>query len=462
MQRFITLDPAQPHTGPGYRHYSTPVATPPVADLAAPGLFTPVVNPAYNALPTPVLPPAQFPNVFDYQESRLTAAFPGFDAGFRSPLSTSDPLVTTRGYTVNIVPAATVDLTGLLNSGPLNTGPLTRGATGNSGWQFLGNPYPAPLDWSTVSPAQRPGMDAAMYVYQSTGQYAGTYRTYANGVGASPLIVAGSAYFARVSASGTPGAVNLTNANRVTTFGPQPAFGRSTANARPLLRLALNGANLEDDAYLYFEQGATAGLDTEFDAAKLPNPAGLDLASLAGSTPLAINALAPLGTADVEVPLNLRVPQTGAFALVVADLGNFGAARVYLRDALTGTQLLLAAGSRYQFTLSTLASGTGRFSLVFSPAAVTAAQAELTAATVSLFPNPAHTSFTVLLPPLAGQQAVRATLLNALGQVVQARTIGLNSAGATAEFDTQDLAAGVYTLRLQADSQLLTKRVVIE
>jgi hypothetical protein len=304
-------------------------------------------------------------------------------------------------------------------------------------------------------------MDAAMYVYQSTGQYAGTYRTYANGVGASPLIVAGSGYFARVSTAGTPGAVNLTNTNRITTFDAQPVFGRGTANTRPLLRLTLNGSNLQDDAYVYFEQGAAAGIDAEFDATKLPNATGLDLATLAGTTPLAINALAPLGTTNVVVPLNLRVPQTGTFAFTVAELSNFSTP-VYLRDALTGTQLLLAAGSSYSFTLGTLAGGNGRFSLVFRSATVTVNRAELTAEAVSLYPNPAHTRFTLLLPPLAGQHAVRATLLNTLGQEVQTRTISLNAAGATTEFYTSGLDAGVYTLRLQADNQVLTKRVVIE
>ena len=120
------------------------------------------------------------------------------------------------------------------------SGTLNRGTDADAGWQLLGNPYPAPLDWSTVAAAQRPGMDAAMYVYQSTGQYAGTYRSYANGVGGSPLIAAGSGYFARVSAAGTPGAVNLTNANRVTTFGPQPVFGRGVNDVRPQLHLTLS------------------------------------------------------------------------------------------------------------------------------------------------------------------------------------------------------------------------------
>ena len=459
MQRAVT----SAVTGPAYRHLSSPVAGATFGTLATTG-FAPTFNSAYNSSATPgsVSP---FPTVFGYDESRIATAasnYGAFDKGWFSPADATEAMQPTRGYTVN-APATAVPIafTGTFNNAAQSSGVLNRGTDADAGWQLLGNPYPSPLDWNTVAPAQRPGMDAAMYVYQSTGQYAGTYRTYVGGVGASPLIVAGSAYFARVSATGTPGAVNLTNANRITTFDAQPVFGRSAASARPLLRLTLNGSSLQDDAYVYLEQGATAGVDAEFDATKLPNATGLDLATLAGTTPLAINALAPLGAADVVVPLSMRVPQTGTFTFTVAELSNFNSP-VYLRDALTGTQLLLAAGSSYPFALGALASGNGRFSLVFRAATVTASRAELTADAVSLYPNPAHAQFTLLLPPLAGQREVRATLLNALGQAVQARTIGLNAAGATAEFHTSGLAAGVYTLRLQADNQVLIKRVVIE
>jgi PKD repeat protein len=460
MQRAVTSSV----TGPAYRHFSSPVASAPLSSLATAG-FTPTFNTAYN---TSVSPSAvsPFPTVFGYEESRVgtvTSNYGAFDQGWFSPMSDADLMQPTRGYSVNApATAAAVAFTGTFNNAAQNSGTLSRGTDADAGWQLLGNPYPAPLDWSTVTPAQRPGMDAAMYVYQSTGQYAGTYRSYANGIGPSPLIVAGSGYFARVSAPGTPGAVNLTNANRVTTFAAQPTFGRGSVDARPRLRLTLSGAGLQDDAYLYFETGATAGVDAEFDATKLPNPAGLDLASLAGSAPLAINGLAPLGAAAVVVPLSLRVPQAGSYTVAVVDLSNFGAAPVYLRDALTGTQQQLAVGGRYTFALGAVASGNGRFSLVFSPTTVTAAKSGLAADAVSLYPNPAHTSFTVLLPPLAGQREVRATLFNALGQQVRARTLGLNAAGASAEFNTLGLAAGVYMLRLRAENEVLTKRVVIE
>ncbi|WP_210521711.1 carbohydrate-binding protein [Hymenobacter terricola] len=460
MQRAVT----SAITGPAYRHFSAPVASAPFGSLGTTG-FTPTFNPAYNSSATPssVSP---FPTVFGYDEARLAAVtsnYGAFDKGWFSPTGATDVMLPNRGYSVNApATAAPIAFTGTFNNAAQASGVLNRGTDADAGWQLLGNPYPAPLDWSTVAAAQRPGMDGAMYVYQSTGQYAGTYRSYANGIGASPLIDAGSGYFARVSAPGTPGAVNLTNANRVTTFGPQPTFGRGAADTRPQLQLQVAGANLQDEAFLYLEAGATAGLDAPYDATKLPNPAGLDLALLTGTTLLAIDALPPLSTADVVVPLALRVPQASSFSFEVANLANFGTATVYLRDALTGTRQVLAPGARYAFTLATATAGTGRFSVVFRPATVTATHSELSSASISLYPNPAHASFTLLLPPLAGQREVRATLINALGQVVLSRTIGLTAAGATAEFNTRALAAGVYTLRLQADNQLFTKRVVLE
>jgi PKD repeat protein len=460
MQRAITGGVA----GPAYRHFSSPVANAPFSSLNTPG-FAPTFNSAYNtsAAPGSVSP---FPTVFGYDEGRIatvTSNYGAFDKGWFSPASASDVMQPTHGYTVNMpVTTAPVAFTGTFNNAAQNSGALNRGTDADAGWQLLGNPYPSPLDWNTVTTAQRPGLDAAMYVYQSTGHYAGTYRSYANGVGTSPLVVAGSGYFVRVSTPGTPGAVNLTNANRVTSFAAQPVFGRGMADSRPMLHLQLTGANLSDDAFLYLQTGATAGVDTEFDATKLPNPAGLDLATLSGTRPLAINGLPVLGAAEVVVPLHLRVQQAGSFTFEVADLANFGNNPVYLRDALTGTQQQLATGTTYAFTLATAASGIGRFSLVLRPATVTATRAELNAATVSIYPNPAHGPFTVLLPPLAGQREVRATLFNALGQAVLTRTIELNAAGATAEFPTAALAVGVYTLRLQAEGQTLTKRVVLE
>jgi hypothetical protein len=461
MQRLITGGASTT----AYRHYSSPVASMPFDSLRTGG-FVPVANAAYNTSATPgtTLP---FPTVFGYDQDRLATVasnYSDFDKGWVSPTALSETMTRTRGYTVQATASTRpVRFTGTFNTGTQNSGALARGTADAAGWQLLGNPYPSPLDWSTVAPAQRPGMDAAIYVFRSTGQYTGTYRAYTNSIGESPLVEAGSGYFARVTATGTAGAVNLTNANRVTTFGTQNAFGRPTADLRPQLQLRVQDDSRADATYLYFENGATTAIDTEYDAVKLPNPSGLSLGTLAGTTPLAIQGLAPLtGTAEVVVPLALTTPAAGSYAFEVADLANFAGLAVYLRDTEAGTQQVLTVGGHYAFTLATATAATGRFALVLRPAGALAAAPALTAATVSLFPNPAHGSFTVQLPPLAGQSAVQATLLNVLGQAVASRSIALTAAGAKADFDTRSLAPGVYMLRLAAGSHTIVQRLTVE
>ncbi len=98
---------------------------------------------------------------------------------------------------------------------------------------------------------------------------------------------------------------------------------------------------------------------------------------------------------------------------------------------------------------------TGTFTpLAATPAAVAADDG-------ALFPNPARGGFGVRLPAAWGAAPARAELRNALGQVVAVRAAGL-AGGATLDFATAGLAAGVYVLRVQAGGHLLVKRVVVE
>ncbi|GAB3856975.1 hypothetical protein GCM10028822_29980 [Hymenobacter terrigena] len=457
VQRYID------NTNPmGYRHYSAPVSNTTLSDLATAG-FTPTFNPAYNTSATPgaVRP---FPTVFGYDQDRIatvTSNASAFDKGWFSPAA-SDAMTVNRGYTVNAPNTALVDFVGTLNNGVQSSGILSRGPDADAGWQFLGNPYPAPLDWSTVTVAQRPGMDAAMYVFQSSGQYGGSYRTYTNGMGTSPLIDAASGYFTRVTTAGTAGAVNLTNANRVLTFGAQPAFGRGLADTRPQLQLQLRGTTGLDDAYVYFQAGATAGLDAEFDAVKLANPTGLNLASVVGARTMAINGLPLLGNAAVVVPLTVGVPQAGSYSFLAAEVANF-TGTVTLLDASNNTRMVLTPGTTYAFTMAST-SAIGRFAVEFRPAGVLATtSAQVLAAQLQLFPNPASASFRVQLPVLGSKAVVAATLTNTLGQTVLSRSLSAPAGQAIdAEFDVRALAAGVYTLRLTVDGTLLVRKVMVE
>ena len=453
----------------GYRHYSAPVSNTTFADLTTAN-FTPMFNSNYNTSATPgtVTP---FPTVFGYNQDRIATVnsnFSSFDKGWFSPAGPGDPMVVGKGYTVNAPNTALVDFVGTLNNGPVPSGTLSRGTDAAAGWHLLGNPYPSPIDWNTVAPAQRPGMDAAIYVFESAGQYGGSYRASVNGVGGNanspqPIVVAGQGYFVRVSSGQPSGQVNLDNPNRVTTFGAQPSFGRSTADTRPQVALTLQGASVADDAYVYFQAGATAGKDVEFDATKLANSHGLNLTSLAGGEALAINGLPILGTATVLVPLNVAAPQAGSYSLKAGALANLNGTTVTLVDALTSARTVLTAGTTYAFALSST-TATGRFSLEFRPSgALATTAAKALAAQTQLFPNPASGSFRVQLPVLAAKTAVQATLLNALGQTVLRRSLSAAAGQALdAEFDVRTLAAGVYTLRLDVAGTLIARKVVIE
>jgi hypothetical protein len=465
MQRAI--DPAF-NAGAGYRHYSSPVQSTMLSDLASnTPSFNPVFNTAYNTATTPsaTLP---FPNVFAYDQARVMSAAntsAAFDMGFLVPQA-SDVMTLLGGYTVNIGASSVVDLMGTFNNGTVTRGSLARGTQAQSGWQLLGNPYPSPLDFSQTGAITRTNLDDAVYVYQSTGQYVGQYRSYVNGMGGSPLVAAMQGFFMRVTTPGTTtGSLALTNAARVTTFSTAPSFNRTTADQRPQVTLSLKGNSLQaaDETSVYFEQGATAGFDTHFDAYKLPSSSGMSVSSYAASEELSINGLTPLNVAVATiVPLNVHVPATGTYTLNASNLANFASATtVLLLDAETGARINLTQQSLYSFTAAATALP-GRFSLSFGPATPLAVNNAALAQQVQLFPNPAHDSFTLVVPTGLDRTTVTATLYNQLGQVVLQRKLAMTAAGATAQFNVSGVALGVYTLQLAGSDAKVSKRLVIQ
>ena len=164
--------------------------------------------------------------------------------------------------------------------------------------------------------------------------------------------------------------------------------------------------------------------------------------------------------------LTVGVPAAGTYTLVAADLTNLPAGfDAFLTDAATGQTVNLRTQPSYAFAVTSAQAATlltGRFTLAFGARTALAAAAALTAAEVSLYPNPAHGAFAVQVPAVAGATAVQATLLNALGQAVRRQAAALPASGATLTVETDGLAAGVYTLRLQVGTAALAKRVVIQ
>jgi len=376
-----------------------------------------------------------------------------------------------QGYVTQIGAAQVVDFVGTLTTGS-QTLSLSRNAAGtpnaaDAGWQLVGNPYPSPLDFGRLAAGtDYTGLDASMYVFQSSGPYAGSYRAFVNGLPAGGGVVAsGQGFFVRVGDGQTAGTLTFRDAHRLTT--PAASAMYRPADLRPLVRLELRGSTGPADAfYAYAQAAATDGLDPQYDARKLPNPTGLNLSSRASTAEnLAIDARAAF-TATTALPLSVGVPAAGTYTLAAGQLDNLPAGlAAYLHDAQTGQTVALSPGASYSFSVTATQAQApliGRFTLQFSPATALATASAQLAGAVSVYPNPAHEQVTVSLPGVVGAGTVQAELRNTLGQLVHRQSAPLPAAGATLRVPTAQLAPGVYMLHLAAGAAVFSQKVVLQ
>jgi hypothetical protein len=161
----------------------------------------------------------------------------------------------------------------------------------------------------------------------------------------------GQGFFVRVITGQTSGTFTFRNNQRLTSPN-QTTFQRTTADVRPQVQLELRGSTgPADDFVAYAEAGATPALDNRFDAAKLPNPNGLNLSGLASSgESLAIDER-PVFAATTVLPLTVGVPAAGTYSLTAAVLANLPIGlSAYLTDAQTGQTVSLTPALRYTFS----------------------------------------------------------------------------------------------------------------
>jgi hypothetical protein len=186
----------------------------------------------------------------------------------------------------------------------------------------------------------------------------------------------------------------------------------------------------------------------------------------------AVSALAANGPAvyvasDTGGPLVAQYTDAGTSTALAwtqrATAGYAGASAL----ALSGSTMYLFgyAGLPITFGTHTLTSATGSSSGAFlaalgsSPLAATPATSLVGS---SLSPNPAHTTAMVRLPAMAGPAQATLYLANALGQVVRRQSVALLATGTTVEVPVLGLVPGVYQLRVQAEGQVATHKLVVD
>lgn len=355
-----------------YRYIASPLQNASVADIQAEipitGSFT-----GYSVCPTCLTNQS----MFSYNEAVVTDVNGSGTADFNDgyidfpDVANSETLQPGRGYALfvrgNILSSTRWDVRGVITQG--NATPVTfpvtytsSGSPANDGWNLVGNPFPATIDWNAASGWTKTNVGASIYIYDN-GADPSRFATW-NGVtgtnGGSRYIAMGQGFWVKATAAPV-----LRASESVKSAGTTASFFRESAE-NDLLRVTLAGGNVTDEAVIHFRDDATAAFDDHADAFKLKNQS-FDLSTLdENGQALAINSWSALHcNASIRVHTDKLKP--GIFSLQFTNLDSFqGDASVYLVDRFTGDSVAVTHSFAYNFIVSDAASQRAdRFMLYF-------------------------------------------------------------------------------------------------
>ncbi len=209
-----------------------------------------------------------------------------------------------------------------------------------SGYHFLGNPYPAALNWDAGS-WSRSNLDGSVYIYDGA---AGNYKSW-NGTAGSlgdGIIGVGQGFFVKANAAGA----SLSIPVDATVHNSKAVYKNEVEN---LLNIAVRNTqnNTNDETVIHFRSDASASFDNQMDAYKITGSViAPQLYTFAGESHLSINTR-PF---TEEMNLNFETGRSGSFVLEIPAFSmNYD---VTLEDKLTGETIRLSDQTSYSFTAS--------------------------------------------------------------------------------------------------------------
>jgi len=323
----------------------------------------------------------------------------------------------------------------------------------------------APAAPTATTPAANCGA-GSLTLTASGAPTGGTYAWYTTATGGTAISGATTASYTTPSIAATTtyyvSALNASGCESprtavTATINTVPTVSIATAGATSFCQggsvvLTASGA----DTYLWSNGATTASITVNASGSY----------TVVGNTTAGCSATSAATAVTVEpLPATPVITQSPAGTLTSsAASGNQWYFGPTLIPGATGpTYVVTSAAGNGSYTVVTT-SATGCASAASAAVTVTitgTASAALTAA-VLVYPNPAHSACTVQVPAIAGASTVELTLLNALGQTVQQRTLALPASGARTELDLHHVASGVYLVRLQAGTTTVYKRLTVD
>lgn len=236
-----------------------------------------------------------------------------------------------------------------------------------NGWNLIGNPYPSGINWNLANKSAF--QDNIAYVYQTGATGHGITEGYKpiDGENVDAYIGANQGFFVLVNPGNNNTEFNFTNAMRV----HEGEFVKSGGSMFDQLKLIVSDEIYYDETAISLKPHGEFGYDRS-DALKLFGYSAVvpQLYTLTSDNVLvAINSI-PHIKEDFVIPIGMWIPTSNEYTLRIADnTGIFGLTDIYLKDLVTGEEVLLSELGGYTFTADASKNPKGniRFELRFTP-----------------------------------------------------------------------------------------------
>lgn len=437
------------------------------------------------------------PNVLTYLES-----FEGTDnQRYRAPASSAQSLTAGQGMFVFFFDDIAADsryndpLPDTLNvSGQEFNGTMgeidfniTYTALADTGWNLVGNPFGATIDWDDVSSWTKTNLDATIYVWDPAANGGnGEYLTWngLTGTLGSGLIAPFQGFWIKAN-SASPVLKVTTDAK--TTGG---AFLRKESNRErvdeyPSFELEINAEDLQKKTSFIFTDEGSKLKDVSDGYTLIPLTENrLELNSLlSDGTPLSINNLPKLLTNRLIIPLQVRGYKEGGpissdYTLRFLNEENLPEDwLILLSDNESGEEINLLIDSEHTFFHSTktkakTANPSKQKSLISKENLNTRFSILITTEEIETnipreifldqnYPNPFNPSTTI---PYGLNEASNVELIvyDMLGRKIQTLVTGYKNPGRyNVKFNAESLSSGVYFYRLVTDNNVFVKRFTL-
>lgn len=289
-------------------------------------------------------------------------------------LGDNESLTAGRGYLAYT--SSNITFSGNLHNNSNYLVSLTRTDGQGFGWNLIGNPYQASLDWDAILAGFKININDAYWVRSNDPGSYGTFQTYSPGGGGTNdlnnEIPSHQAFYVKVNIGEITG--SLTMSKTALVRNTQSVLKSAEKGYTRVKLAAVNGDNI-DETIIAFNENSEDGID-RFDASKRfgSNSDFVEMFSIEEPGKYAINCKNTIYD-ELSIPLGVRANAGGTYKIRRQVIENIpGNIDVYLEDRENkeGESLInLREKSEHEFTLSAKGTYTERFALVFKESTAT-------------------------------------------------------------------------------------------